>query len=284
MTDINPFVLPEGLKDEALLRLSKLGDRVQELRVERVVFGLFFTGVILSNNTCGLAATPIKEIPFAVCCPSSARAFSMSGKLAGKAALDVLRDISHPQALRRTLALATLNALAETLLQRDGLGQRESLTEGDSFDSVRIRGDDKVVLVGAFGPYIKALRKSAQDFRILEYDTSTLHPDELQFYVPVESAYDALVWADVVIATGTTLLNGSLTGLLSHVRPHAEIALIGPSVPLLSHTLTQVGVTLLGGVRVLDPHGCLDLLAEGASGYHLFERSVKRVNLRLNNQ
>ena len=45
----------------------------------------------------------------------------MSGKLAGKTVQDVLRDLSHPQALRRTLALATLNALAETLLQRDGL-------------------------------------------------------------------------------------------------------------------------------------------------------------------
>lgn len=271
------FILLETLKDEAL---SRLGAQAQELRLERVVFGLFFTGVILNNGSCGLAATPIKEIPFAVCCPSSAQAFSMSGKLAGKSVTDALRDLSHPQALRRTLALATLNALAETLLQRDGLAAHETLTEGDSFDSVHINADDKVVLIGAFGPYIKALRKAAKDFRILEYDTSTLRPDELQFHVPSERAHEALAWADVVIATGTTLLNGSLAGLLSHIRPHAEVALIGPSVPLLSQSLNQAGVTLLGGARVIEPQACLDLLAEGASGYHLFERSIVRVNLR----
>lgn len=271
------FEILESIKNEALL---KLGKDAEPLRLERVVFGLFFTGVVLSNGAAGLAATPLKEIPFAVCCPSSAQAFSMSGKLAGKAVNDILRDLSHSQALRRTLALATLNALAETLLQRDGLAANEILTEGDSFDSLRINPDDKVVLVGAFGPYIRAMRKAAQDFRILEYDTSTLRPDELQFHVSSERASEALAWADVVIATGTTLLNGSLSGLLNALKPQAEVALIGPSVPLLSHTLTQAGVTLLGGARVFDPHACLDLLAEGASGYHLFERSITRVNLR----
>lgn len=274
------FALLETLGAQALTRL---GADVQGLRLERVVFGLFFTGVILNNGACGLAATPIKEIPFAVCCPSSAQAFSMSGKLVGKAVTDALRDLSHPQALRRTLALATLNALAETLLERDGLAAHETLTEGDSFDSVRIQADDKVVLIGAFGPYIKALRKAAQDFRILEYDTSTLRADELQFHIPSERAHEALAWADVVIATGTTLLNGSLAGLLRAIRPHAEVALIGPSVPLLSKPLAQAGITLLGGARVVEPQACLDLLAEGASGYHLFERSIARVNLRIRN-
>lgn len=97
----------------------------------------------------------------------------------------------------------------------------------------------------------------------------------------LERAHEALAWADVVIATGTTLLNGSLAGLLSQIKPQAEFALIGPSVPLLSQSLTQAGVTLLGGARVVDAPACLDLLAEGASGYHLFERSITRVNLRL---
>ena len=59
--------------------------------------------------------------------------------------------------------------------------------------------------------------------------------------------------------------------------------LIGPSVPLLSKPLAQAGITLLGGARVVEPQTCLDLLAEGASGYHLFERSIARVNLRIRN-
>ncbi|MEJ0071603.1 MAG: DUF364 domain-containing protein [Pseudomonadota bacterium] len=43
--------------------------------------------------------------------------------------------------------------------------------------------------------------------------------------------------------------------------------------------LLRRGVDLLGTVRIQDPDGFLDMLAEGGSGYHLFGRSVERVVL-----
>lgn len=280
--------MPSQMTNNTLLSVLQqqvecaLGTSIGQLRVQRVVFGVFFTAVLLDNGVAGLAATPLKDIPAAVCCPSSAQAFSMSGKLAGKPVADLLRDLQQPLSLRRTLALAVLNALAETLLQRDGPPAGWQISEGDSFSAVRIAATDKVLLVGAFGPYIRALRKAGQDFRVLEQDPATLRSDEMAYYVPAVQAGDVLPWADVLIVTGTTLLNGSLGGLLDARRPGGEVALVGPSVPLLAEPLAERGVTLLGGVRVGDAPGTLDLLAEGASGYHLFERTVSRVNLRRN--
>ena len=56
---------------------ERLGDDLENLIMERLVIGVFFTGVELSNGASGLCFTPIKEIPEAVCCPSSAgRIFS----------------------------------------------------------------------------------------------------------------------------------------------------------------------------------------------------------------
>ena len=49
-----------------------LGSELDEITIERAVVGLFFTGVELSNGAAGTSATPIKSIPEAVCCPSSA--------------------------------------------------------------------------------------------------------------------------------------------------------------------------------------------------------------------
>ena len=51
-----------------------LGPDLDGLTVERAVIGLFFTGVKLSNGIAGACATPIKTIPEAVCCPTSAMA------------------------------------------------------------------------------------------------------------------------------------------------------------------------------------------------------------------
>ena len=48
------------------------GERLENMVVERAVFGLFFSGVKISTGHGGLCFTPVKEIPEAVCCPSSA--------------------------------------------------------------------------------------------------------------------------------------------------------------------------------------------------------------------
>ena len=49
-----------------------LGLEYDTTTVERVMIGVFFTGVKLSNGAGGISYTPVKDIPQAVCCPSSA--------------------------------------------------------------------------------------------------------------------------------------------------------------------------------------------------------------------
>src|ERR1700680_4766909 len=70
---------------ETLAAISEiLGPELDRLTVERAVIGLFFTGVKLSNGIAGACATPIKTIPEAVCCPTSAMAMPFPGKLRGR--------------------------------------------------------------------------------------------------------------------------------------------------------------------------------------------------------
>ncbi len=57
----------------------------------------------LANGAGGLCATPIKSIPQAVCCPSSAQAMPIPGKIAGRSVAEVLHDLYRPQELRRAL-------------------------------------------------------------------------------------------------------------------------------------------------------------------------------------
>lgn len=70
-----------------------LGAALYDLTVERAVIGLFFTGVKLDNGQGGVCYTPIKTIPEAVCCPSSARAMPASGELRGAPAATLVNDM-----------------------------------------------------------------------------------------------------------------------------------------------------------------------------------------------
>ncbi len=78
-----------------------LGVDADHISIERVVIGLFFTGVKLSSGTAGAAATPLRLIPEAVCCPSSAMAMPFPGKLRGRRAKDLLKETAEPDPARR---------------------------------------------------------------------------------------------------------------------------------------------------------------------------------------
>ena len=65
--------LPGDILRETAQEICRaLGEDLESLSVEKTVIGLFFTGVKLNNGVGGVCFTPIKTIPEAVCCPSSA--------------------------------------------------------------------------------------------------------------------------------------------------------------------------------------------------------------------
>ena len=86
--------------------------------------------------------------------------------------------------------------------------------------------------------------------------------------------------ADVVILSATTLINRTLDDLLSLCRNAHEVAILGPSTPLLPRLFVDRGVTLLSGVQVVEPERVLRIVSEGG-GTRQFGRAVKKVTLRL---
>jgi len=268
--------LLQQIRDEAA---GRLGSALDELTIERAVLGLFFVGVKLDNGAGGLCATPLKSIPQAVCCPGSAQAMPAPGKLRGRCVSQALLDLERGGPLRRALAIATLNALVESVLREAGVPDGTQSHTGDALAALAIEPHHHVALVGGFAPYLREFMGSGQSFSVLERDPEVLKPEELPFYVPVAEAAKVIPHADALVITGTTLVHDSLEELLALARPRTAIALIGPSVPLWPGPFLRRGVEVLGGVRVTDADALLDCLAEGGSGYHFFGRSAERVTL-----
>jgi uncharacterized protein (DUF4213/DUF364 family) len=256
-----------------------LGPELDEIVVERAVVGLFFTGVKLTNGSAGSCATPIKTIPEAVCCPSSAMAMPFPGKLAGRRASDLAREALSGHGIRRAVGIATVNALADCCWQRRPHPDVELRPGVDAFDATEIRNGDKVVVVGAFVPFLKELKRRGQAFLVLEQDPSTLKADELPFFRPAEQAAAIVPEADVVLITGATLVNNTLEDLLALVRPETRVTIVGPTVGMLPDAFLARGADVLGCVKITDADAFLDLLAEGGSGYHFFGRSAQKLVL-----
>jgi uncharacterized protein len=280
MRAANGYVEGGSILGDTLARVGAiLGPELDDITVERAVVGLFFTGVKLSNGCAGSCATPIKTIPEAVCCPSSAMAMPFSGKLAGRRVADLAQEALSGHGIRRAIGIAALNALAESCWQRRPHPQLVLRPGIDAFDATRIEAGDKVVVVGAFVPFLKELKRRGQSFLVLEQDAATLKPDELPFFRPAEQAAQVLPEADVALITGSTLVNNTLEDLLRLVRPEARVTIVGPTVGMLPDAYLARGADILGCVRITEPDAFLDLLAEGGSGYHFFGRSAEKLVL-----
>ena len=108
------------------------------------------------------------------------------------------------------------------------------------------------------------------DFHILELDKATLKPDELPYFAEASRAPELVPDADLLVITGTTLLNDTLPGLLELAKPGARIVVTRPTVSMLPDAFFKRGVTALGGILVTRPDELLDIISEGGSGYHFF--------------
>ncbi|WP_342771819.1 DUF364 domain-containing protein [Methanoculleus sp. UBA300] len=278
---ITSSVRPGSILEETLEEIQTiLGSDFDSITVERVVIGIFFTGVKLSDGSGGLCFTPIKEIPEAVCCPSSARAMPYPGRFTGRSAGEFLRDLPRAPPLKKAVGIAILNALSESCWKRRP--EREYIRESgrDVLDTVPLPEDGYVVVVGALVPIIRRLKARGKPFGILELDLRTLKPDELPYAVPQDKADAETRRADMLVITGTTLINNTLEPLLSLARPGASIVVVGPTASMLPDAFFRRGVTILGGDSVTSPNDLLDMIAEGGSGYHFFGKSAEKTIVR----
>jgi len=259
-----------------------LGLELDQITVDRAVFGLFFSGVKLSTGHGGLCFTPVKEMPEAVCCPSTAKAMPLSGRLVGRSVLKYIEDVHSKNPLKKTLGIATLNALSTLCWEKEKADDLnyEIIMGEDAFEKVDVSQYQKTVVIGALVPMLKKLTQAGADYKVLEMDSRTLKGKELEHYAPATDAHLYIPDADLIVITGVTILNNTLYDLLKMAKQGAEIIVTGPTASMLPDVFFKYGVTLLGGIVVTKADEILDIISEGGSGYHFFGKYAERTAVR----
>lgn len=265
------------LEETAALVKEIIGEDFQRLAIEKAVVGLFFTGVKLSNGTGGLCYTPIKDIPQAVCCPSSAGRIFNPEKMNGLPVREVIGGLTSNEPIKTAIAIATLNALSQTCWQNGVAADYKILKNMDAQDAVTMPVEKSVAVVGAFIPTLQALKARGGTWWVIEQEPKTLKPDEMAHYVPADESEEIIGKADILIITGVTLINHTLETILEAIKPGAEVAVMGPTASALPEALFRRGVRIVGGVRVTHPDRLLDIIAGGGSGYHFLDKYAERI-------
>ena len=257
-----------------------LADEIERITIERAVVGVFFTGVKLSSGHVGACATPGQIVPDAACCAGALEVTPAPGKMRGARAADILAGVRHPNGIRRAVAIATMNALSAFAWDRRPHPDVKLEIGIDAFDAAPIRPDRTVVLVGAFVPFLRELKLRRQPYLVLEQDPATLKPEEMPFYRPAAEAAQVVPQADVLLITGSTLINDTLDDILAAARPDTCTVVVGPTVGLVPDAYLRRGCDILGGIRVTRADEFLDILAEGGAGFHFFGQAAQKIVLR----
>jgi uncharacterized protein (DUF4213/DUF364 family) len=227
---------------------ADLAQGVGEGTARRVLVGMNWT-MVEGPNGVGLAASPARDT-------SGCAGKLAAGSYAGRPLRELASMVHGWNPFEAAVGLAAINAHYNRfdLVGEDVNGLDLMPTEG------------RVVVVGAFPRLAERIPHSM----VVERD-----PREGEF---PEHAVDWLLpGADALLATGSTLANGSLPRLLQ-LAAGAEVALVGPSVTL-SPRLFDHGVTILSGLVAEDVEGMARMVAEGGGGGAV-KRFGRQVTLR----
>ena len=250
---------------------------IQEIWINDLVIGIFFTGVKLSTGHGGCAFTPMGEIPEAACCPITAARMPQAGNIDGKPISEILSYSLDPNVLKSAIGIATLNALTQWIIETEEDEEYQIIKDEDGFNLLKIEPHETVSLVGAFGPYIRRLKTMGNPFYIIEKNPQTLRPDEVKYFKSASEMLSSLKNSDVVIITGTAIVNHTIDNILSLITNGKRIGLIGPTASLIPDVFFKRGVNMMAGVRILDADEMIKILKQGGSAYHLLKNCSEKI-------
>jgi uncharacterized protein (DUF4213/DUF364 family) len=170
-----------------------------------------------------------------------------TGRLTSLSARELAENVCAEFPLARSVGLAALNALLPV--------SAAGATERNAAELALEKAVDKTVGVVGWFPFIPRLQSVASVVHILEKDPLTgfdLTPERRA----------VLADCGVVLMTASTLVNGSVDGILDALRPGAWRMLVGPGAPLSAETL-RLGFDAVCGVRVLEAEPVVRVLQEG---------------------
>jgi len=264
--------------DETIGLIRELyGAHLQKITVDRIIAGIFFTGIKLSSCLAGISYTPVVEMHQEGGCIHVRGKEKAPFQIKGAPTHEILA-LKTDDLFIRTVKLVTLNALSASFMTPE---RYRIVEDQDPLDLLDLQRLQNVAMVGVIPPFLKRLKKEPHlNLHLIERKKDSLAEDEIRLLVPEERIADILPRCDAVIITGAAIANGTIETLLDLTPEDATVIVAGPTAGFLPDALFARGVSIVSTVTVSDPDRALDLLAEGNGAFQLFTaKCLRKINI-----
>jgi uncharacterized protein (DUF4213/DUF364 family) len=167
-----------------------------------------------------------------------------------------------------------MNAISAELMSESKYRIIENV---DPITLIDLSEKKQVCVVGAFLSYIKKIAASNSGLKIIELNENAIPVEYHRYFIPSNLSQKALSESDVVIITGASLANNTLDKLMEVIPEKTKVILVGPTSGLIPDVLFTHGVDIIGATRITDSDKMLELVAEGAAGFHLFNYCATKI-------
>ncbi len=263
---------------EIIEDINRLID-VEKIEMSDIRLGVFYTGVKLKTGHGGVSYTPVHELPDTVCCPKASKKMPNAGNLLNYRTSELLNYALDNNPLKSAIGVATMNALSN-LIMENGYKGYKIWEYKDALDLVSIKETDRVVMIGAFPPFIRKITGYTKNIKVIERDPRAFLRGEGVPVYSEEEGKKIIPEADILIITGVTLVNHTIDGILDLVKSAREVIIVGPTASMIPDALFRRGVTIVAGVRIFDADRMLRIVGEGGAGYDFFEDCGHKIAIK----
>lgn len=175
----------------------------------------------------------------------------------GASAKSIARYIAEDNDMARSIGLAAINALTQSLFKRCGFQPPDAQ---DSIAGLALDGTDRLGMVGNFPSIVRAA--CARDVAVTVVERKAHMCVEHDTYrITLEPS--ALSECNKIICTAATLINDSLDDMLTYCEHASSVLLLGPSASFFPDPAFTRGIDIIGGTEITDPAGAFDALQRG---------------------
>ncbi|MFX1268700.1 MAG: Rossmann-like domain-containing protein [Promethearchaeota archaeon] len=253
---------------ELILRIYRY-HKILPPQISRVVVGLGYTGVELAAYAyepfLGVAQTLSSVIHNTDCSK-----INFAGELTDLSFTELITWSLEPVSLRKTIGVATLNAASQHVLavRNPYVELKEQL-----IDYLNINEKTRINFIGFIAPIVKAINRITKNITIVDDNPiSKTLSNEFNIKSNIDQLNEQELKVDILICTGTSILNDTLEHILSIFKKNANyIIVVGPTISFIPDILFDYGVNIVGGMKILNSEATLKILQEGG-GTRIFKK------------
>lgn len=183
------------------------------------------------------------------------------GALTNKSGLELAEYVFSDNLLEASIGMATINSLIQI--------DNSKVLKEDILEILHDKIENKnITMIGHF-PIVKKLKELAKNLWIIEQNPS-------EGDLNVEEGKKVIPKSDLVIITGTSLINHTFMNILDLCNKDSYKVLLGPSTPI-SPILFEYGINMISGIKIVDIDKVFHYIGQGASFKQI--KGVEKISL-----